>query len=80
VRYRTDDSAEQEQKWAAGTDRIPTAKPSDKLSATIPRDALKQILRARSVAVSIDDEHGSPVEMRFDIPDPAAVEAACRIE
>jgi hypothetical protein len=80
VRYRTDGAREEEQKWPAGTDRIPTAKPSDKTSASIPRDALKRMLGAHTVAITVDDEHGTPVQLEFDMPDPAAVEAACKLE
>jgi hypothetical protein len=80
VRYRTDDSGEQEQQWSAGTDRIPTAKPSDKSSATIPRAALKKMLSAHTVTIAVDGEQGSPLEMQFAMPDPAAVEAACKLE
>ena len=80
VRYHTDGSGEKVRNWEAGTDRIPTAKPSDKVSASIPKDALQKILRARNVAITVDDEHGAPVQMQFDMPDPAPVEAACEIE
>jgi hypothetical protein len=80
VRYRTDGAGEQRQKWPAGTDRIPTAKPSDKTSATIPKDALKRILRAHTAVITLDDEHDAPIEMQFEIADSAAVKAACQIE
>jgi hypothetical protein len=79
VHYSTDGSGNKERNWEAGTDRIPTAKPSDKSSATIPADALKRMLRAHSVVITVDEEHGSPVEMQFDIPDPTSVEAACNM-
>jgi hypothetical protein len=80
VRYSTDGSSETAQQWPAGTDRIPTAKPSDKTSATVPKDALKKILRAHTAAITLTDEHDAPVELQFKIPDPAAVEAACRVD
>jgi len=80
VRYRTDASGADEQRWPAGTDVIPSAKPSDKSSATVPTDALKRMLRAHTVAITVNSDHGSPVEMQFDMPDPAPVEAACRVD
>jgi len=80
VRYRTDGAKQDEQKWQAGTDRIPTAKPSDKTSATIPRETLKKMLHAQSVAITVDSDRGAPLEMQFDMPSAAAVEAACRVE
>jgi len=80
VRYRTDNSSEDEQRWPAGTDVIPSAKPSDKISATVPKDALKRMLRARTVAITISSDHGPPVQMQFDMPNPGPVEAACRVE
>ena len=80
VRYRTDSAGQVKRRWPAGTDRIPTAKPSDKTSATVPRDALKKMLMAHTVAITLDDEHGSPIQMQFDMPSNAPVEAACRAE
>jgi hypothetical protein len=65
----------------AGRDRPDsTAKPSDKTSATIPKDALKRILRAHTAVITLDDEHDAPIEMQFEIADSAAVKAACQIE
>jgi hypothetical protein len=80
VRYRTDDAREDEQRWPAGTDVVPTAKPSDKSSATVPADALKRMLRAHIVAITVNSDRGSPLAMQFDMPNPAPIEAACRVE
>jgi hypothetical protein len=71
VRYRTDGASEEEEKWSPGP---------EKTSASIPKDALKKILRARSVAITADDDHGSQVAMQFDMPDPTLVEAACNVD
>src|ERR1700733_4164915 len=60
ARYQIDGANAEEDKWTAGT---------DKTSVAIPKDALKQILRAHSVAITTDDEHGSHVGMQFEIPD-----------
>lgn len=81
VRYRLDDARDERQgQWPAGTDRVPTAKPSDQDSATIPKDALKRILRAHSVAIIADDAHGAPLEMHFDIADASAVKSGCNVD
>jgi hypothetical protein len=72
VQYRTDDAKDEERdNWSLGT---------DKTSASIPKDSLKKILRARSVAITVDDEHEAPVAMQFDMPDPAQVEEACNVD
>jgi hypothetical protein len=71
ARYQFDGAKAEEDKWTAGT---------DKTSISIPKDALKQLLRARSVAITTDDDHGSPVAMQFDIPDSTIVEQGCHVD
>jgi hypothetical protein len=71
VRYRTDQAKEAEEKWSPG---------SEKTSASVPKDALKKILRARTVAITADDSRGSQVAMQFDMPDPTLVEDACDVD
>jgi hypothetical protein len=71
VRYRADGAGEEEEKWSPGT---------EKTSASIPKVALKKILRARSVAITADDDRGSQVAMQFDMPDPTLVEEACNVD
>jgi len=71
ARYQFDGAKTEEDKWTAGT---------DKTSVSIPKDALKQLLRAHSVAITMDDDHGSQVAMQFDIPDPTLVEQGCRVD
>lgn len=72
VRYRTDDVSEASRdQWSAG---------SDKASAAVPKDALQKILRARTFVVTVADEHGSQLAMRFDMPDATPVEAACNVD
>jgi len=73
VRYRTDKAKEDQENWSPSTEK-------EKTSASIPKDSLKKILRARSVAITAEDEHGSPVAMQFDMSDPAAVEAGCNVD
>jgi hypothetical protein len=71
VRYRTDQAKEAEEKWSSG---------SEKTSASVPKDVLKKILRARTFAITADDSRGSQVAMQFDMPDPTLVEAACDVD
>ena len=70
VRYRTD-GAEEEEKWSPST---------EKTSASIPKDALKKFLRARTVAITADADGGSQIALQFDMPDAAPVEAACNVD
>src|SRR5579863_1810959 len=71
VHYRINDTKEEEDRWTPGT---------DKLSATISKDWVKKILRARTVEVSTHDDRGKDIAIQFDMPDPAAVEAACNVD
>ena len=72
ISYRLDDANKAElEKWSSGT---------EKASASIPAGALKKLLRAHSVEITASDDHGSPVVMQFDMPDPTPVEAACGVD
>jgi hypothetical protein len=71
VRYRADDAKDKEDKWSAG---------GDKTSASIPKDALKEFLRAHTVAIGVDDDRGTQVAMQFDMPDAALVEQSCNVD
>jgi|SRR5580700_7705959 hypothetical protein len=77
IRYRLDDAKEELEKWPAGAEKT---SPNTTPSASIPGDALKKMLRAHTVEITADDDHGSPVVMQFDMPDPAPVEAACGVD
>jgi hypothetical protein len=79
VRYDTDGTSQEERRWEAGTDRVPTAKPNDKTSATIPTDALKRMLHAHTVVITVQNEHGAPVKMQFDMPDSTPIAATCNV-
>jgi hypothetical protein len=79
VRYRTDDSKEEDRTWGAGTDRVPTGKPSDKTSTTVPTDALKKMVHAHTVAITVQNDQGAPVQMQFDMPDSTPIEATCNV-
>jgi hypothetical protein len=71
VQYRLDDAKEELERWSPGT---------DKTSASIPGDALKKILRAHTVELTVDDDHGLPIVMQFDMPDPTPVETGCGVD
>jgi hypothetical protein len=72
VRYRTDGAKKEEKaQWSPGT---------EKTSVSVPRESLKNIVRARTVAITADNDHGSQVAMQFDIPDPMLVEAGCDVD
>jgi hypothetical protein len=71
VRFRTDGAKDEEEKWSVGT---------DKTSASIPKESLKTILRARTVDITADNDGGSQVAMHFDMPDPTLVEASCNVD
>jgi hypothetical protein len=72
VRYRTDNAKRDEQEqWS------PT---SDKTSASVPKQSLKELLRARTVAITAMDDHGRKVAMQFDMPDPSLVEQSCNVD
>jgi hypothetical protein len=72
VRYRTDDAQEEEARnWSSGT---------DKTSAAIPKDSLKKMLRAHTVAVTAHDSDGAEIAMQFDMPDPRVVEDGCNVD
>ena len=72
VRYRTDDAKrEVDEQWSPR---------SDKTAASIPKHSLKEILRAHTVAIKADDDHGRQVVMQFDMPDPTLVEQGCNVD
>jgi hypothetical protein len=72
VRYRTDNAKREEQEqWS------PT---SDKTSASVPKQSLEELLRARTVSITAIDDHGRQVAMQFDMPDPSLVEQSCNVD
>lgn len=71
VHYQTEGAKDEEDKWSSAT---------DKTSLSIPKDSLKKMLRARTVAITADDDHGSQVAMQFDMPDPTLVEDSCNVD
>ena len=65
------DGKEEEEKWDPG---------SDKVSASMPRDALKKILRAQTVDITVKDDSGAPIVIKFDMPNATAVEQGCSVD
>ncbi len=71
VHYRLNDTKDEEDKWSPG---------SDKISVAVPKDAFKKILRAQTVDLTMTDDSGSEMVMKFDLPDSKAVEEACNVD
>jgi hypothetical protein len=71
VSYRMDDAKEEEEKWSPG---------SDKTSASIPKAALKKILRAHTVEITATNDRGALLVMHFDMPDATPVEEGCNVD
>jgi hypothetical protein len=70
VRLRIDDAKDREKQWPAG---------ADKSSASIPKDIVKEMLRAHTVVMTVREKDAGDVEMHFDMPDPSQLEKACDI-
>jgi hypothetical protein len=70
VQFHVDEKKVQAMQWAAG---------ADKNSAAIPKDAVKEMLRAHTVRMTVHEKDAGEVEMQFDMPDPAQVEKGCDI-
>ena len=72
IRYRTDDAKKDvDEQWSSR---------SDKISASIPNHSLKDILRAHTVAITVEDDQGKQIAMQFDMPDPTVVEQGCNVD
>jgi hypothetical protein len=70
VQFRLNDGKAGEKQWMAG---------ADKSSASIPKDVVKEMLRAHTVVMTVREKDAGEVEMQFDMPDPTQVEKACGI-
>jgi hypothetical protein len=70
VEYRLNDGKEEKENWTPGT---------DKTSASFSKGSFEKMLRAQTVQITADDNHGLRVVMQFDMPDPTPVEQACDI-
>jgi hypothetical protein len=77
IRYRLDGAKEEAERWSPGTDKTSA---SVTVSASIPGDAVKKMLRAHSVEITAEDAGGGPVVIQFDMPNPSAVEEGCNVD
>lgn len=73
VKYRLDDAKQDQANWTPGSDKPVT-------SASLSKDTFKKILRARTVQITVNDDHGLPILMQFDMPDPKPVIDACNVD
>jgi hypothetical protein len=71
VVYRLNDGKEDKENWTPGT---------NKTSASFPKSSLQKILRARTLELTAEDNHGLHVVMQFDMPDPTQVEQTCDVD
>jgi hypothetical protein len=70
VRYRLDEAKEYREELSPG---------NEKGSASVPKNSTKQLLRARSILMTVVDPSGADIKLQFDISDPAQVENACSL-
>jgi hypothetical protein len=83
VRYRIDNASKEEQHhWSPTSAKTEDQwlPGSDTTSVSIPKHSLEEMLRARNVAITTNDDHGRKVVVRFDMPDPTLVEKACHVD
>ncbi len=68
VRYRLDEGKARQDQWSPG---------EDETTASFPKSMLKEMLRARTVLITMNEDHGAEVALQFDMPDPTQVAEAC---
>jgi hypothetical protein len=71
VKYTAGDSRDVRDDWSVG---------ADKTSVSVPRRALKKLLDARTVAIVAQDDHGAPLAIQFNMPDPTPVAESCNLD
>jgi hypothetical protein len=71
VQYRLNDGKVEKENWTPG---------ADKTSASFAKDSLGKMLRAQTVEITAEDNHGSQVVMQFEMPDATAVEQTCDVD
>jgi hypothetical protein len=71
VEYRVNDGKEEKENWTPGT---------DKTSASFSKGSFEKMLRAQTVEITAEENHGSQVVMQFDMPDPTPVERTCDVD
>jgi hypothetical protein len=68
VRYRLDHGKERREQWSPGP---------DKSSVTIPKDALKRMIGAHTVVITVNESNAAEVSVQFEMPDSTDVAQAC---
>jgi hypothetical protein len=71
VEYRLNDGKEEKENWTPGT---------EKTSASFSKGSFEKMLRAQTVEITAEDNHGSQVVMQFYMPDPTPVEQSCDVD
>lgn len=72
VQYQAGDAGNVEKDtWSPG---------GDLRSVSVPRSALKSFLRSRAVDIHAQDDLGTQIAMRFEIPDPTPVADGCNLD
>jgi hypothetical protein len=71
VQYRLNDGKEEKENWTPGIDNT---------SASFSKGSFEKMLRAQTVQITAEDNHGSQVVMQFDMPDPTPVKQACDVD
>src|SRR5580704_941489 len=71
IQYRINDGKDVKEQWAPG---------SDKASTAIPKSTMKKLLRAQTVDITTNDDAGTPVVMKFDMPDPGPLTQGCNVD
>src|SRR5580704_18360768 len=71
VLYRLNDGKEEKENWTPGIDNT---------SASFSKGSFEKMLRAQTVQITAEDNHGSQVVMQFDMPDPTPVKQACDVD
>jgi hypothetical protein len=46
----------------------------------VPKEWLKKILLAQTVDLTVSDDSGAPIVMKFDMPDPKPVQEVCNVD
>jgi hypothetical protein len=71
VRYRLDTAKQRREQWPPGP---------DKSSVTIPKDALKRMLGAHSVVITVNESNAAEVSVQFEMPDSTEVAQTCDLD
>jgi hypothetical protein len=68
IRYRLDNGKEKKEDWEAGP---------DKNSVSIPKDALKKMIEAHNVVITVNEDKAGEVTAQLQMPDSGEVAQTC---